>query len=148
MRPAAFSSLIHKRLRTKTDAIETSRSPFRCFFGLDGFRVGFERDFSKCTGEIIAKRLKYLGEELRFEEAGSASADVDGINNWLRGATKIRKRDASRIEQAHVVADLTAYGFGIRREAAWRDHAGMEVAVGALRLAERNLNVYAEIRHV
>ena len=130
--------VVNEGLHAETDAIDARRRPVSGLFGLDRFGVGFERDLVERARKGIADSLKYFTQQARLKKARRAAADVDGVDGQARG-----QRNPRCSEERRVTTNFPTNRFDIRRKAASRHHAGMEVTVGALRLAEGYLDVDA-----
>src|SRR3989475_5436813 len=135
--------LVVERLNSQTDARESRGFPGSGLLLSDGFGIGFERDFCEVAAKAFADRVEDARERGRIEQARSSAAEINGVNNQRGEAAG--KLDARGAKQRFVAVNLAANRFGVRRVQRGGKCAGVEIAVGAFRLAERNLNVDAEI---
>src|SRR5271156_92952 len=146
---------VSEGLHAEADAIESGSEPGLRFFGGDGFGVGFESDFGQSRAcvqwprcnriarrsirecKAAAQRLQNSRERGRLEQAGSAATEVDGVH--------LRVAQGGNFCARRQLRDFPAHRSGVRRIFFARHYAGMKIAIGALCLAERHLNVNAEV---
>ncbi len=154
-------------LRAETDAIDAGGKPGGGLCRSDGFRVGLEGNFCgarssrarAASTELGTDGIEDAGEVGGIEEAGRAAAEIDGVGKGTRRISKIPRaakgrralgyKAVSRVQaggfmEGAPVADFAIDGAGVRGVGRGRSDSGMEVAVGALGLAERHLDIDAE----
>ena len=87
-----------------------------------------------------------------IKETGRAAAKINGIGGGALGYKAVGRGQAGGLMQGAPVRDLAFDGAGVGGIGRGRGDSRMEVAVGALGLAERHLDVDAEplihLRHV
>jgi hypothetical protein len=118
-------------LNAQADTVEAGRAPCGRFYGRNRFGVGLERDFEKVGAIALPQRIENLRQSGRLQKARRAAAEIDRVDDIRSGG-----RDGFR--------NLAANGIGVGLIAVAGHHAGVEIAVGAFRLAERHLDVNAE----
>ena len=126
---------IVKGLRAEADAVESGVKPGGGFDRRDRLGIGLERRLLRLDAIGIAERVEDSREGCGREEAWRSAAEVDCVDLLLAGIVR-------------GLGDLAADGCGVGLVAVARDHAGVEIAVGAFRLAERHLDVCAEGDHL
>ena len=90
-------------LDAHADAVESRFPPRSCFFGGDGFRIGFERHFLELRRKRGADRRDDLRQARGFKKAGRSAAEIYRVDDGLRNV-----RDLIFVEQAREFGDLTA----------------------------------------
>ena len=133
---------VRKRLHAETDAIDSGCGPRFDFGSFDRFGIGFKRDFVEAGRKRFTNGIKNTHKMRGIEKTRRAPAEINGVNAFR--SQGFWQLNASRSQPASVLANLCLYSGRIGCETRTGHHAGMKIAVGTLRLAERYLNVDAE----
>ena len=145
--PRRLQFAVIERLHAQADAIESRRNPGARFFMGDGFRVSFQGHFGQLVSgwcrrlyerQVFAQRSENPCERGRLQQARCAAAKVHRVHGRV---LKCKNFAAGRRE----VFNFPAYSFCVRPIFLARHHARVKIAVGALDLAERHLNVNAQV---
>src|ERR1700733_643653 len=131
MRPAACNSRsLNDCARRLIPVEETPRQHPPPLLRGDRFRIRLQSDFNESGVACAAKSIENSRKQSGLKKARSAAAQVHGVD---------------RLPGREVRAcDLAADGIGVGLMAVARNNPGMKIAVGATRLTERYLNVYAQ----
>ena len=116
---------------TPPELLDSWITPRARFFGSDSLRVGLERDLLPVASELRAHLFEHPRHILGRKQARRSAAEINSIHGELA--------------QLLHFADFAADRGGIRRIKALGKNARVEIAVRALRLAERHLNVDSEV---
>ncbi len=139
---------ILKRLHAHADAIESGFEPGRRAFRRHGFGIGFERCFTPPRMECATKPRPSFQPVLRRKKTWRAAADVYGVHLNLRMRLIAPPGDSAFRVKLRVICQFAADGACVRRMQSLREDSRVKIAVGTLRLAERNLDVEAVLDRV
>ena len=141
---------VHKGLCAETDPVDSRGQPVNGLFDLDGFGIGFEGNFFEGAGKSVLQRLEHVGQKSGLQKTRRAAADVHRIHKIKRRTFPAERLPIETLGPVHarvhkqvmMAADFPADGLCVRRKTARGDNACMEITVGALGLAERDLDIY------
>src|SRR5271170_5493229 len=132
--PGRLQLHIIERLRPQADAIKSRAQPSVGLFASNRLGISLERDLLKLAGEIRTHGGKNPREAFRREQT-------------RRPAAKISSVESGPSIAAPANLDFAANRASIRLVELRGKNSRMEIAVGALRLAERNLNIKPASHH-
>src|SRR6266849_10855554 len=141
MHPAGGNKLgITEWLHAEADAVDPRCAPGGGFLRRHRFRVGLERDLFELAAEAGSHRVEDARQRCRGEEARRTATDVYGVHGKVRFQSRV-----GIAAECRVLSQFAADGTCVRIVEALREHSRMEIAVGALGLAERDLDVDADV---